>query len=118
MSLAPALLEILACPQDKGALYYLEAESILYNPRLQRSYAIRDDIPGDADRRIDTRSTPTEHGRTHGCHRRCGRRSDVQLTPFSQGASVRALQSGRFSQGAGIGKRAVSDTRVMSRRCR
>jgi uncharacterized protein YbaR (Trm112 family) len=29
MSLAPALLEILACPEDKGALYYLEAESIL-----------------------------------------------------------------------------------------
>ena len=45
MSLAPALLEILACPEDKGPLYYLEAESILYNPRLQRSYAIRDDIP-------------------------------------------------------------------------
>lgn len=45
MSLAPALLEILACPEDKGSLYYLEAESILYNPRLQRSYEIRDDIP-------------------------------------------------------------------------
>ena len=45
MSLAPALLEILACPDDKGALYYVEAESILYNPRLQRSYEIRDDIP-------------------------------------------------------------------------
>ena len=45
MSLAPALLEILACPEDKGALYYLEAESILYNPRLHRSYAIRDDNP-------------------------------------------------------------------------
>jgi uncharacterized protein YbaR (Trm112 family) len=45
MSLAPALLEILACPEDKGALYYLEVESVLYNPRLQRSYAIREDIP-------------------------------------------------------------------------
>jgi uncharacterized protein YbaR (Trm112 family) len=45
MTLAPALLEILACPEDKGPLYYLEAESLLYNPRLQRRYDIRDDIP-------------------------------------------------------------------------
>ena len=45
MALSPALLEILACPQDKGPLYYLEAESSLYNPRLQRRYDIRDDIP-------------------------------------------------------------------------
>ncbi len=45
MSLSPALLEILACPQDKGPLYYLEAEAVLYNPRLMRTYEIRDDIP-------------------------------------------------------------------------
>jgi len=45
MSLSPALLEILACPEDKGPLFYLEAESVLYNPRLTRSYEIRDDIP-------------------------------------------------------------------------
>jgi len=45
MTLAPALLEILACPEDKGPLYYLEAEAMLYNPRLQRRYDIRDDIP-------------------------------------------------------------------------
>ena len=45
MSLSPALLEILACPEDKGPLYYIESESMLYNPRLSRSYEIRDDIP-------------------------------------------------------------------------
>ncbi len=45
MSLSPALLEILACPEDKGPLYYLESESVLYNPRLTRAYEIRDDIP-------------------------------------------------------------------------
>jgi uncharacterized protein YbaR (Trm112 family) len=45
MALAPELLEILACPEDKGPLYYLADEQVLYNPRLQRSYAIRDDIP-------------------------------------------------------------------------
>ncbi len=45
MSLDPKLLEILACPQDKGPLLYFEDESALYNPRLRRRYAVRDDIP-------------------------------------------------------------------------
>jgi uncharacterized protein YbaR (Trm112 family) len=45
MTLSPHLLEILACPQDKGPLYYLDSESTLYNPRLRRRYEIRDDIP-------------------------------------------------------------------------
>lgn len=45
MSLSPTLLEILACPEDKGPLYYLESESLLYNPRLYRRYDVRDDIP-------------------------------------------------------------------------
>ena len=45
MALDPQLLEILACPDDKGPLYYLEGESVLYNPRLHRRYDIRDDIP-------------------------------------------------------------------------
>ncbi len=45
MALDPQLLEILACPEDKGPLYYLADEDTLYNPRLKRRYAIRDDIP-------------------------------------------------------------------------
>ena len=45
MALASELLEILACPDDKGPLYYLDAEDVLYNPRLRRTYEIRDDIP-------------------------------------------------------------------------
>jgi uncharacterized protein YbaR (Trm112 family) len=45
MSLDAALLSILACPQDKGPLYYLEAEQVLFNPRLRRTYAVRDGIP-------------------------------------------------------------------------
>jgi uncharacterized protein YbaR (Trm112 family) len=45
MSLDPALLRILACPEDKGPLYYIESEQLLYNPRLRRAYSIRDDIP-------------------------------------------------------------------------
>jgi uncharacterized protein YbaR (Trm112 family) len=39
------LLSILACPQDKGPLYFVADEEMLYNPRLQRSYAVRDGIP-------------------------------------------------------------------------
>jgi uncharacterized protein len=45
MALDPALLSILACPEDKGPLYYLEDEDILYNARLHRVYEVRDGIP-------------------------------------------------------------------------
>ena len=45
MALDPQLLEILACPEDKGPLLYFEDEDILYNPRLKRRYRIDDDIP-------------------------------------------------------------------------
>ncbi|HLY81338.1 MAG TPA: Trm112 family protein [Acidimicrobiales bacterium] len=45
MALDPKLLEILACPDDKGPLLYFVDEDSLYNPRLKRRYAIRDDIP-------------------------------------------------------------------------
>ena len=45
MSLDAALLSILACPDDKGPLWYLESEQVLFNPRLSRTYAVRDDIP-------------------------------------------------------------------------
>jgi uncharacterized protein YbaR (Trm112 family) len=45
MALDPQLLDILACPEDKGPLLYFQDESALYNPRLKRRYAVRDDIP-------------------------------------------------------------------------
>ena len=45
MPLDPQLLEILACPVDKGPLLYFADEDRLYNPRLQRSYAVVDGIP-------------------------------------------------------------------------
>ena len=45
MALDPILAEILACPQDKGPLYYVAHESMLYNPRLRRVYAVADGIP-------------------------------------------------------------------------
>ena len=45
MPLDRMLLEILACPEDKGPLFYLEDESSLYNPRLRRVHRVEDDIP-------------------------------------------------------------------------
>jgi uncharacterized protein YbaR (Trm112 family) len=39
------LLEILVCPEDKGPLWYVPGEDLLYNPRLHRRYPIRDGIP-------------------------------------------------------------------------
>jgi uncharacterized protein YbaR (Trm112 family) len=45
MALDPQLLDILACPEDKGPLFYFQDEDALYNPRLKRRYAIKDDIP-------------------------------------------------------------------------
>ncbi len=58
MALDPQLLEILACPDDKGPLLYFEDEDALYNPRLKRRYAIKDDIPimliDEAETVVDT----------------------------------------------------------------
>jgi uncharacterized protein len=45
MTLDPLLIEVLACPEDKGPLLYFADEDRLYNPRLHRSYEIRDGIP-------------------------------------------------------------------------
>ena len=45
MALSPDLLSILACPEDKGPLYYIEDLDVLFNPRLQRVYRVRDGIP-------------------------------------------------------------------------
>ena len=45
MTLDPRLLDILACPADRGPLLYFADEDSLYNPRTQRRYPIRDGIP-------------------------------------------------------------------------
>ena len=63
MSLDPKLLEILACPEDKGPLLYFKDEDTLYNPRLKRRYRVLD---GDiADMLIDDAETvdEAEHAR-------------------------------------------------------
>ena len=45
MALDPKLLQILACPEDRGPLLYFQGEDSLYNPRLMKRYRIDNDIP-------------------------------------------------------------------------
>jgi uncharacterized protein len=57
MPLDPLLIEVLACPTDKGPLLYFEDDDLLYNPRLQRAYEIHDGVPDllvDEARTVDT----------------------------------------------------------------
>ena len=50
MALDTRLLEILACPDEKGPLFYFEAVpgtdgGVLFCPACRRRYEVRDDIP-------------------------------------------------------------------------
>ncbi len=45
MTLDPKLVEILACPRDRGPLDYVEADEVLVNPRLNIAYKIEKGIP-------------------------------------------------------------------------
>jgi uncharacterized protein YbaR (Trm112 family) len=45
VALDSRLLEILACPDEKGPLYYFEAEGFLLCPSCRRRYEVTDDIP-------------------------------------------------------------------------
>lgn len=45
MALDDRLLDILACPIDKGALLYFPEDATLYNPRLRRLHRIEADVP-------------------------------------------------------------------------
>jgi uncharacterized protein len=62
VALDPKLLEILACPDDKGPLLYFADEQSLYNPRLKRRYEINDDIPNMLVDEAET-VNDTEHDR-------------------------------------------------------
>ncbi|WP_072691159.1 Trm112 family protein [Rhodococcus marinonascens] len=44
MEIDATLLDILACPEDKGPLLLIE-DVLLYNPRLRRAYPIENGIP-------------------------------------------------------------------------
>lgn len=45
MTLDPLLLDVLACPVDKGSLFWFEDEDVLYNPRLKKGYRVEDGVP-------------------------------------------------------------------------
>jgi uncharacterized protein len=45
VALDELLQEILVDPEDKLTLWYFADDAVLYNPRLHRSYPIRDGIP-------------------------------------------------------------------------
>ena len=45
MALDPKLLEVLACPDDKGPLLYFEDDAFLFCPACRRRYEVREDIP-------------------------------------------------------------------------
>jgi uncharacterized protein len=62
VALDPKLLEILACPDDKGPLLYFVDEQALYNPRLKRRYNVSDDIPNMLVDEAET-VTDSEHER-------------------------------------------------------
>lgn len=62
MTLDGRLLEILACPLDKGPLLYFADSEELYNPRERLLYRIHDGIPVmlvDSAESVD----PDEHER-------------------------------------------------------
>ena len=62
MTLDSRLLEILACPADKGPLLYFADEQMLYNPRLRLRYRVEDGIPVMLTDEAST-SDDTDHGR-------------------------------------------------------
>jgi uncharacterized protein YbaR (Trm112 family) len=45
MAIDARLLEVLACPEDKGPLLYFAVDELLYNPRLKRKYRIEHGVP-------------------------------------------------------------------------
>lgn len=75
MALDPRLLEILACPDDKGPLLYLSDEDSLYNPRLRRRYAVEDGIPNML---IDEAETVDDSE-----HERLMARAESESIPFT-----------------------------------
>ncbi|MEU1624400.1 Trm112 family protein [Streptomyces sp. NPDC020096] len=65
MPITKELLELLACPVDKGPLLYDEKSDALYNPRLRRRYPIVDGIPYLLADQAETVG-PAEHHRLVG----------------------------------------------------
>ena len=76
MTLDPLLLDVLACPIDKGPLLWFEDEDVLYNPRLKKSYAVVDGVPVTcSSTRLAADASDAEHARlSEKAEKRCGPR--------------------------------------------
>ncbi len=79
MTLDPLLLDVLACPEDKGPLLWFADEQRLYNPRLRRSYEVRDGIPVML---VDEATTVDDAE-----HERLMARAEAEGTPMTMGAA-------------------------------
>ena len=60
MSIDPELLEILACPNCRSAVEYIEAEQVIVCGSCRYRYPVRDDIPVML---IDEAEKPEPRGR-------------------------------------------------------
>ena len=69
VGLDPVLAEILACPQDKGPLYYVAEDDLLYNPRMRTVLCRRGRHSGAADRRGNRCRTQPSAGDARCPHR-------------------------------------------------
>jgi uncharacterized protein len=56
-ALAPLLIELLVCPEDRQPLLYVPEHDVLYNDRLRRIYAVIEGIP---DLLIDDATTASD----------------------------------------------------------
>ena len=103
MALDPKLLEILACPEDKGPLLYFEDESSLYNPRLHRRYDGARRHPDHADRRGGRR----RRRRARAAGRQGRRRRDrADVRGLSRGRRLARLRGGALRAARAARRRA------------
>ncbi|MEC3980072.1 Trm112 family protein [Amycolatopsis sp. H20-H5] len=83
MTLDERLLDILACPVDKGPLLYLPEDSLLYNPRIRRLHRIESGVP---QMRADQSSTVEDDQ-----HQKLLGKAEAGKASGTQGATIQQL---------------------------
>ena len=101
MPLDQLLIDVLACPIDKGPLLWFEEEQLLYNPRLKKAYEVRDDIP----------ILPVDEARDVGEqeHERLVAKAEREGAPETGSAGRRAPDAGEPSERAEPSEREGSE---------
>ena len=122
MTLDPLLLDVLACPVDKGPLLWFADEDILYNPRLHKSYQVVDGVPvllveeGDGRQRRRARAPDRQGG--EGGRARHRARSGVTHPQYldTLGRVGRHRRPARaVARGRRLGRRRAATTRACRR---